>query len=1406
MDTQEQIEKFREFFEAYHSNTLYRLAQEEKVSINIDFNDIAKFWPELSEDLLIHPEDATKAAELSLDDLNIPQKNLRVRIFNLPKTQEIPIRNIRSTHLGKFYSFDGIVRQSSDVRPQVTNARFECPSCGNVISILQLDTKFKEPTRCTCGRRGQFRLLDKDLVDAQRIVIEESPENLEGGAQPKRLSVFLKEDLVEPIMERRTTPGSKVRITGIVKEIPIQLKTGVQSIRYDIAVDANHVTPIEQSYEDIEINEEDKKKIQELALDPALYDRMINSICPSVYGHEDIKEALVLQLVGGVKRERPDKTRLRGDVHILLVGDPGAAKCVHGETKITLNDGSIIKVKDLIEKNLINPQKCDDGIFSKTNISLPAMGVDCKGYNGKSTYVWKRKSTEYLYKIVTNTGNEIVVSPTHPMFVTENSIVTSRKSEDLKERDFIACPRSLKLDTKLQKINFDIVRTTAHNGIHINIPKICDIELARLIGYLISDSYVAFTKTSGEATFTNKDYDLLDDYDYLVRRLGVTPKFTGSRNSIKRLRVNSIEFLRFFNKIEPTLLKRSKHKQIPDIIKKSPNFVVKEFIKSYYDAESNVQNNKREIKVSSASKDLIYDLRSLLLRFNILSQTHKTIGCATNTIAKTRRPYWTLMISGKDIVKYSSKIGFTSTAKKRKLDLLLNNKCYNPDIDVIPNLFYVLRKIRTKLRLKQSELGVPRTTYQHYERGDRNPSRGSLRKILDTAYKRISYLNYVLANQKFSSLKQARETLYLSQSSLAESAQCSQTLISQYELGANSIQQNSIIESLQSLAQTIISDYELKALLINLQYLAYSSIVWDKIKTIKKIKSDQEYVYDLTVDKVHNFVANNLYCHNSTMLTFMEKAAPKARYVAGRSTTSAGITAAVVKDEFLRGWALEAGAVVLANKGLLCLDEMDKMTTEDTSALHECMAQQSYHPDTEILLADGTVRKMGVFIDKIIEDNYNSVRKIDDCEVIGVNNVDILTTDFKSIYPKKAVRISRHKAPDKFIEITYSNGRKIVVTPEHPVFVYNEAISSIPAETVKAGMLAPSPRKLPTLQKDPMLIMPELTKSRKSYKKIENIQSKVKDLKEFISNDIRFIKVRKIHVIKNKNVKWTYDITVEPTHNFISEGLVLHNSITISKANIQAKLIAETSILAAANPKLGRFDPYQPIANQIALPPALINRFDLIFPVRDLPSKEMDERIALHILEQDFKGREPEIPSEFLKKYVSYAKKTVNPKLSKQAINEIKNFYVNLRNTKGKGDDGIKPIPISARQLESLIRLAEASARLRLADIVTKEDSQRAIKLVTYCLTQVGIDPETGEIDIDRIATGITAKQRNRISIIREIIDELEKKIGKSIPIEAIVTSATQKGLSESQIEEVIERFKREGQVFEPKRGQLSKL
>ncbi len=659
----------KEFFEFYKKE-IGKNAKRGQKAIHISFQDLSSFSHVLADHILAKPEETVSILELALDEMGLIT-NAKVRLTEMPKSQQVKIGEIRAKHLSQLIIVEGIVRQASEVRPQVTNAKFECPSCGTVINIIQIEKKFREPSRCSCGRKFGFKLISKEMVDVQRLVIEESPENLKGGEQPRRVQVFLKEDLVDPKMEERTNPGARVKVVGVLKEVPTPLPLGI-STRFELAIEANNVTPMEESYEEIELNEEDERQIKELASDPDIYKKLQDSIAPSVYGYDEIKLALALQLFGGVKKIKSDGTASRGDSHILLIGDPGVAK--------------------------------------------------------------------------------------------------------------------------------------------------------------------------------------------------------------------------------------------------------------------------------------------------------------------------------------------------------------------------------------------------------------------------------------------------------------------------------------------------------------------------------------------------------SVILKFISRIASKGRYIVGRAATGAGITATVVRDEFLKGWALEAGAMVLANKGIACIDELEKMTDQDRSSMHEAMEQQT---------------------------------------------------------------------------------------------------------------------------------------------------------------------------------------------------------VTISKANIQATLRAETSVLGAANPKFGRFDIFSPIAQQFNMPPTLLNRFDLIFIMKDMPRRDQDERIASHVLQEHQKAeKRAPIEPELLRKFVAYSKQKVFPQLTDAAIEEIKRFYVDLRNMTAVSEEKIKAIPISARQLEALIRLAEAAARIKLSKKVTREDAMKAINILHFALLQVGWDSETGQIDIDRITTGFSASGRSKIIIVKEAITKFESRFGKLIPINEIKKELMEKygeKMTDEAIDDAIENLKRGGEIFEPKKGHIQR-
>ncbi|MBR9681683.1 MAG: minichromosome maintenance protein MCM [Candidatus Altiarchaeota archaeon] len=288
----------------------------------IDFTELDKYDPDLSDRLLDQPEETLHIFEDVIDLLRLSEKPLKSRIHTLPESLTVRVRDLRSSNLNKLIHVEGIIRQASEVRPEVVKTVWECPLCGNEITTFQTGVTLEKPSECVCGNRKGFLMKDKDFSDVQKITIEENPEALEGTEQPSRISILLRHDLVDPTFRKKIVPGNLIGVVGIMKEVPLEKSAGK---RFDIMVEANSVEAKHQQFEELKITVEDRERIKEIAAgDP--WSQIVNSIAPSIYGHQKIKEAITLQMFGGVRKMHTDGTVGRGDVHVLLVGDPGAGK------------------------------------------------------------------------------------------------------------------------------------------------------------------------------------------------------------------------------------------------------------------------------------------------------------------------------------------------------------------------------------------------------------------------------------------------------------------------------------------------------------------------------------------------------------------------------------------------------------------------------------------------------------------------------------------------------------------------------------------------------------------------------------------------------------------------------------------------------------------------------------------------------------------------------------------------------------------------------------------------------------------------------------------------------------------------------------------------------------------------
>ena len=326
------VAQWQKFFEENCKSEIETVALEypNKRSIFVDYWTIDKADSKLSELLLSQPYKAIFNAEEALKNIDVAVENklkLHFRVNNIPDTNRLIIRKIRSNHLGKFYAIDGLVKKRTEVRPKLQVGAFQCSKCGAVIRVEQEEEILKDPSECYedqggCGRVSSFKLLTSmsEFIDSQKIEIQENPEGLRGGAQPEKISVYLEDDLVGEI-----APGDRVLVNGILHSMSRRRGT-YRLTSFDKTMDANSVESQQLAFEEVEVTPEDEKEIIKLSKDPELYNKMIESIAPTIYGMDIEKEALLLQLFGGLAKELPDGTRIRGDIHTLFVGDPGTAK------------------------------------------------------------------------------------------------------------------------------------------------------------------------------------------------------------------------------------------------------------------------------------------------------------------------------------------------------------------------------------------------------------------------------------------------------------------------------------------------------------------------------------------------------------------------------------------------------------------------------------------------------------------------------------------------------------------------------------------------------------------------------------------------------------------------------------------------------------------------------------------------------------------------------------------------------------------------------------------------------------------------------------------------------------------------------------------------------------------------
>jgi replicative DNA helicase Mcm len=319
-----------DFLQAYGRDVVNQaaLAWPDQTSVTFDFRDIQVRNPALADYILAKPRHALQMAALRVQELEVPvpdpKPRLLVRVRDLPKKLRVGPRQLRSEHLGRLVAVSGVITAASPTLLDLVEAAFDCKTCGNRVRVPQEIGEARiEPVICDgCEKTGPWKLREEESrhLDAQQLRLQETPETVRGGETPEILGIRVHEDLVQSI-----TPGSRVVALGVMT-VKYRKSNGKHQTEAEPLLQGIHIQPDESELVDLLTTPEEMQEFTDLAAKPSVHDELSRCLAPSVLGMGDVKLAILMALVGGPEWTRPDGSRVRGRIHVLLAGDPGTAK------------------------------------------------------------------------------------------------------------------------------------------------------------------------------------------------------------------------------------------------------------------------------------------------------------------------------------------------------------------------------------------------------------------------------------------------------------------------------------------------------------------------------------------------------------------------------------------------------------------------------------------------------------------------------------------------------------------------------------------------------------------------------------------------------------------------------------------------------------------------------------------------------------------------------------------------------------------------------------------------------------------------------------------------------------------------------------------------------------------------
>jgi len=633
------VERFEEFFNLEYKKQVERIVESypEKRSISVDFKALEKFDPILADELLDSPDSVLEAAHTAIQNIHIPTLTTEtfkpyVRFYNLPRDREIDIRDLSSKHIGKMITVEGLIRLITDSLPKLTIAVWKCRRCGNVYKIPQDKQQVRSPSMCECHSK-EFSLEEEksQFIDYQKVQLQETLEKLKGNEQATYVDVYVADDLVNKV-----AAGDKTRFVGILRLIPPQKDKKTIYGRY---LEVNSLEETQKEFSEVDITKEEEDEIRKLAKNPQIYELLAQSIAPAIYGHDIVKESIALQLFGGVTKHLPNDQKIRGNVHILLIGDPG---CLVGDERVVMGNGAIKRIEDLGEEHL-----------QEVNFQVLTGEGGAKRSDATTFFCYKQKK---VMEIITESGKSIKGTHDHPLLCISKEKGKLKRSwkrlDEFKINDKVATITAIPCTIKsFVPTNFKETDYTYGPKFKGTLPKETTPQLAALLGYMLGDGWVREKEAYIVVADTEKD--ILQPLIEMIKKLfSINPAVTSKKEKGRTVIMHRVGI--HSKDIAQNLL-MLREKRVPKIIMESGNKTVSEFLKWLYQADGCVFSKgrgKRSVSLKAKNVELLRDVQMLLLRFGIHSRIIQN----------------NLMIRrGESIKKFGKKIGFAGKEKKEKM-------------------------------------------------------------------------------------------------------------------------------------------------------------------------------------------------------------------------------------------------------------------------------------------------------------------------------------------------------------------------------------------------------------------------------------------------------------------------------------------------------------------------------------------------------------------------------------------------------------------------------------------------------------------------------------------------------------------------------------------------------------------